>query len=323
MKEQQLFENISADLAKVEAGLLRVVLPKERTLTGIGTQLLQAGGKRLRPALCLLTAKIATYNLDRLLPVAIALELIHMASLIHDDVIDEACIRRGSKTANAKSGNLMAVLAGDFLFAQAFASIAPLSDSRIINTLSQLVSSMCEGEIIQFMHVYDVSQTEEDYLIRIQKKTADFLGCACELGSYMAQADAKLVENMQEYGFCIGMAFQITDDILDIIADDQQIGKPAGNDLRQGIITLPIIYALANSPEREELRSIIEKKQLMTSDDVSRGLTIIRTTDAVEYAYGLADQYIERAKERLTVIEDRIMRDRFACLADFIGQRNY
>jgi heptaprenyl diphosphate synthase len=322
VKAHQLFEDISSDLTQVEAGLLRVVSPQQEILTQIGGHLLQAGGKRMRPALFLLTAKTQEYNMERLLPVAVSLELIHMATLVHDDVIDEAKTRRGYPTASAKWGNLTAVLAGDFLFAQAFTAIAHIADSRVIGAMSQVVSSMCEGEIIQISSTYDVRQTEGAYLIRIQKKTADFIACACELGSYMAGASTAVVDSMKDYGHCLGMAFQITDDILDIIGTEEQIGKPAGNDLKQGMMTLPIIYALHNAPNRDILCRIIEKKD-MRPEDVATGLEIIRSTDAIKYAYGLVDRYISRAKERVTVIEDLNLRENFHRIADFVGQRSY
>lgn len=318
----QLFDDISADLNMVEASLLRVISARETILTSIGTHLLQAGGKRLRPALFLLTAKIQEYRLERLLPIAVSLELLHMATLVHDDVIDESRTRRGYETANAKWGNLTAVLAGDFLFAQAFASIAHIADGRIMSAMSRLLSNMCEGEIIQIEHSFDVAQAEEDYLIRIRKKTADFLSCACELGSYMAQTDEKIIDEMKDYGHCIGMAFQIKDDILDIVADDSQIGKPAGNDLKQGIMTLPIIYALHHSVNRDELRAIIGNRSL-NNEHIRRGLEIIRETDAIEYAYSLANQYIMRARERIAIIQDRDLRDTFASIADFVKERNF
>jgi heptaprenyl diphosphate synthase len=138
----------------------------------------------------------------------------------------------------------------------------------------------------------------------------------------MAKADEGIVDNMKDYGHCLGMAFQITDDILDIVADDRQIGKPAGNDLKQGIMTLPIIYALHNSPDKNELHAIIERRS-PTAEDVDKGITIIRATDAVEYAYDLADKYIRKAKERATVIQDCALRDSFIRIADFVGERNY
>jgi len=322
MKIQHLFEEVSGDLAEVEAGLRQFALSQERTLTGIGTHLLRAGGKRLRPALFLLSAKTQAYNPERLLPVAAALELIHMASLVHDDVIDEATTRRGRKTANAKWGNLVSVLAGDFLFAQAFASISHIADRRIIGALSQLVSNMCEGEITQFVNIFNPAQTEEEYLLRIQKKTADFLACACELGSYMANAGEVVIDGLKEYGYCIGMAFQITDDILDVVADDEELGKPVGNDLKQGIITLPIIYALRHSPARDELRMMLDRRSL-TSGEVLRGLEIIRAAGAVDYAAGLAGQYIRRAKEAITVVPERALREKFFLIADYVGQRSY
>lgn len=318
----QLFDEISTDLTQVEAGLLRVVSAQAQTLTNIGTHLLKAGGKRLRPALFLLVAKTHEYDFARMMPVAVALELIHMATLVHDDVIDEAQTRRGYITANTKWGNLTAVLAGDFLFAQAFASIAHYADPRIFGALSQLVSCMCEGEIIQIANTYNINQTEGDYLARIQKKTADFISGACELGSYMSGAPDTVVQALRDYGHCLGMAFQITDDILDIVADEVQIGKPAGNDLKQGIMTLPIIYALHNSPDKDVLRGIIEKRELR-AEDVALGLEIIRATDAVEYSYGLVNRYIQRSKERITVVGDPALRDSFSRIADFVGQRTY
>lgn len=322
MKIQHLFEEISGDLSKVEAGLRQFALSQEKTLTGIGTHLLRAGGKRLRPALFLLSAKTQVYDPERLVPVAVALELIHTASLVHDDVIDEAATRRGRETASAKWGNMVSVLAGDFLFAQAFAAISHIADRRIIAALSQLVSNMCEGEITQFLNIFNPAQTEEEYLLRIQKKTADFLACACDLGSYMADAGEAVIDGLKEYGYCVGMAFQITDDILDVTGDDGELGKPVGNDLRQGIITLPAIYTLRHSPARDELRLMLGRRSL-TPGEVSRGLEIIRAAGAVEYAAGLAGQYIRRAKEMINVVQDRALREKFSLIADYVGQRSY
>lgn len=318
----ELFEDIAADLVQVEATLLRIVSTQEQTLNNIGTHLLVAGGKRLRPGLFLLAAKLHKYNLPYLLPVATALELIHMATLVHDDVIDEAKTRRGYPTANAKWGNTTAVLAGDFLFAQAFSIISHMADSRISGTLSQIVSGMCEGEILQIINTTNIKQTEADYLTRIQKKTADFIAGACELGAYMSGAPDAVVKSMREYGHCIGMAFQITDDILDITAEAAQIGKPAGNDLKQGIMTLPIIYALHNSREKDELCAIIQREERQVQD-INRGLDIIRATDAVEYACGLLRRYIQNAKDKIVLIDNLVLRRDFECVADFVSQRNY
>jgi len=318
----QLFNEISMDLTRVEADLLQVVSTQDQTLADIGTHLLKAGGKRLRPALFLLAAKTHTYDFTRLLPVAVALELIHMATLVHDDVIDEAQTRRGFTTANTKWGNLTAVLAGDCLFAQSFATISHIADPRIIGTLSQLVSYMCAGEIIQTANTYNVFQTEEDYLARIEKKTANFIAGACELGTYMSAAPETFINAMRDYGHCLGMAFQITDDILDVVASDAQIGKTAGNDLKQGIMTLPIIYALHNSPDRDELCELIGRREMQALDLV-KGLEIIRATDAVDYAYGLVNRYIQRSKERISVVRDHALRDSFSRIADFVGQRTY
>ena len=255
-----MFDVIKGDLEQLEEQLIEAVSsPEDDLVTEVGTHLVTSGGKRIRPALCLLAAHGgASFSLARTLPLATALELIHTASLVHDDVIDKADTRRGAPTANAKWDNKIAILAGDYIFARAFRLVAENSyGDHVANRLAQLVGNLSVGEIIQDKQMYKAERDEKDYYDRIQKKTADFLEICCELGALVGGMEPQEAKCLAEYGHCIGMAFQITDDLLDILETSEQIGKPAGNDIRQGIVTLPVLRALSVSPAHDELLAIV------------------------------------------------------------------
>nr|WP_284708578.1 polyprenyl synthetase family protein [Sporomusa sphaeroides] len=287
----------------------------------IGVHLVQAGGKRIRPALYLLCARGGVPNQAELLPMAVAIELIHMATLVHDDIIDNAATRRGRPTANARWGNHSSVLTGDYLFAKAFSAII-LARKNMLKILTDVICNICEGEIIQLKEAFNANQTEADYRLRVAQKTADFIAASCELGAIAGGLDEKSVIRVREYGYALGMAFQITDDILDITASAEQLGKPVGNDLRQGIVTLPVIYALKNSPRSDELRNIIIN-QKMSDDEVKRGLEIIHQTEAVEYSYGQVHTYLQHARNSLPATLNSSVRESLFAVADFVGLRKY
>lgn len=253
---------------------------------------------------------------------AVAIELIHMATLVHDDVIDSAATRRGRPTANSRWGNHSSVLTGDYLWAKAFSTIASSADKSMLKILTDVISSMCEGEIVQLREAFNPEQDEADYRQRVAQKTADFIAASCELGALSGGLDEADVVQAREYGFALGMAFQITDDILDITASAEQLGKPVGNDLRQGIVTLPTIYALKTSFHRDELRNIIEK-QNMSDEDVRRGLEIVHETDAVEYSYQQVSRYLQHARNSLPLTFRAPVREALLAVADFVGLRKY
>lgn len=309
------------ELAIVEKELASVIVSQEDTVTDIGSHLLRAGGKRLRPALFILCAKSKGAETAGL-PVAVAIELIHMATLVHDDVIDGAATRRSLPTANARWGNHVSVLTGDYLFAKAFSLIAANAGAEALTVLTDSICAICEGEISQASDLFNPQQTEEAYLSRIGKKTAVFIAASCELGAMAAGLPAAEVSALREYGHAIGMAFQITDDILDVTASAEQIGKPAGNDLRQGVLTLPVIHALVSSPQRGELAELIGTKEL-SATDVARGIAIVRETDAVEYAYGRVSQYLAAARGVLPASLSGEVRAALVAIADFVGLRKY
>ena len=324
--KNDIFDVIQADLEAFEPALAASVVSETPLITDVGEHLVSSGGKRLRPALFLLAARGGTaFDRARAMPIAVALELIHTASLVHDDVIDEADTRRGAETMNAKWGNQVAILSGDYLFARAFKLVAEEGyDSSVYVKLAQLVCTLSEGEILQDHTVYQVPASEHAYYERIRKKTADFLEICCELGGAIGGMSAEDTQGMALYGHAIGMAFQITDDLLDYRQTSEHIGKPAGRDLAQGFVTLPVIRALEvlDAERRTELTSLITNPK-MTDDEVARALEIVRMTDGLDYAQEQADAYLARAEAALPESLDERIRETCLMAADFIGRREF
>ena len=319
-----MFDVINDDLGHLEEKLLEAVAAPDELVTEVGTHLVTSGGKRLRPALCLLSAHGGpAFDLAHTLPLATALELIHTASLVHDDVIDKADTRRGAPTANAKWDNKIAILAGDYIFARAFHLVTEGGyGDHVSGRLAWLVQSLSVGEIIQDKEMYRASRDEADYYNRIQKKTADFLEICCELGARVGGMPQDEADALAQYGHDIGMAFQITDDLLDISQTSEQIGKPVGSDIRQGIITLPVLRALHESDDRDELLAIVTNPS-MTDKDVERALDIVKATDGIAFAKAKADEYLAHAKAILPASLPADIKDAYKQVAEFIGDRDF
>lgn len=321
LNQKLLFNTIQDHLVVMETELSSIIQTPAALITEMSEHLIKAGGKRLRPALYFLCAKSGSAEPPEMLAVATALELIHMATLVHDDVIDEAATRRGLPTANSKWGNQAAVLTGDYLFAKAFSLVAENGTPQMLKILTDIVCSMSEGEILQLKSVFDPDQSEADYQLRIGKKTAEFLAASCKLGGMSAGFSEPDVEALQQYGHSLGMAFQLTDDILDITQSSDTLGKPSGNDLRQGILTAPILYALQSSPYNAELKKMIMLKD-MSPANLARGLEIVLSTDAIDYSYRQVQQYLEQARSMLRPSFAADLRDKLSLLADLIAERH-
>jgi len=322
MKQQTLFNLVQAELIIVENELARVLHSQMEFLTDVGSHLLRAGGKRLRPALYLICSRQEDVDTHKETAMAVAIELIHMATLVHDDVIDNASIRRGIPTTNARWGNKVSVLSGDFLFAKAFSLVAQYPDNESLQILTDVICELCEGEIVQTQGYFQPNQSEEDYLERIAKKTACFIAASCALGAISAQMNPKEVKDLYQYGYSVGMAFQITDDILDFTATSEQIGKPAGSDLRQGILTMPTLYALRESSHKEELRMLILTKD-MSEAKAQRCISIIHEAGAIEYSYHRAGEYLELARKSLPNSLADGVRKSLLEIAEFVGLRKF
>ena len=275
------------------------------------------GGKRLRPMLFLLCANSKkNLPLERTMPLATALELIHTASLVHDDIIDTSKKRRGVETANSKYGAQIAVLVGDYLFAKAFQLVAENSYGAEVTTiLSKLVKNLCVGEIMQDRSLYEVP-TLTEYYTRINLKTAIFLSSCCRLGAIVANMTEREIENLTAYGSGLGLAFQIVDDLLDFFGDEKITGKPQGGDLKSGVITLPVIRALEVSDNSAELKKIVT-----SGTDVDAAIKIILDTDAVDYCRTRAEAHIDSARINLPFTLKNSVALALEQVADFVVDR--
>lgn len=308
----------------VEKELQAVLQVNDPFLTETSTHLLKAGGKRLRPALSLLGAKFGNYHLEDVIPLAVALEVIHMATLIHDDVVDNSMTRRGRPTVNAKWGKSISTHIGTYLYGKSLTLIAQYEEKRplVVRVLSDVTVKMCEGEIRQITASFDLNQAAKDYFYRVKCKTALLITASVQLGAVACGADKNTYLPLRRYGNNIGMAFQITDDILDMVADQSNLGKPVGGDLRQGIITLPVIYALNHAEEKERLAALVEKTE-KSEQEVREAIEIVKDCGAIEYSTGIVNKYLSKAKQELMLLPDLPAKDNLALIADFIGVRNF
>lgn len=322
MKQLWLFKQINSDLQRVEKELTNFVETDYPILQDSAVHLLSAGGKRLRPAFTLLAGKFYGYSMEKLMPVAMALELIHMSSLVHDDVVDASMTRRGRPTVKAKWGNLVSVQTGDYLFAKSLELIAKIDHPEVARILAEISVEMCQGEIQQIKSSFDVEQNVKQYYYRIKRKTALLISACCRLGALVSDAPKNQVWALGAYGHSLGMAFQIVDDVLDITAKPSEFGKPIGGDLRQGIMTLPMILALKQSPEPARLRALLGKID-KTDDEVSETIQLIKATNAIDDSMMLVESYVKKAKKHLQDLPNIPTRKALEDLADFVRVRKF
>jgi heptaprenyl diphosphate synthase len=290
---------LSTGLDGVEARLNESVQSDDPFLTEVASHLIRAGGKRVRPAFTIAAAATAQLS-DAPTPEAVqggvAVELVHLGSLYHDDVMDDAATRRTVESVNARWGNLKAILAGDFLLAKASELAAGLG-VEVAGLLAATIARLCEGQVRELKDVYNVGRTEDDYLASIGGKTAALFATACRIGGLVTDLDAPRVDVLTDFGYRYGMAFQVVDDVLDVVATDEQLGKPSGNDLVEGVYTLPVIRTLA-SPDGDALRAVLGKPLSDDERDVARD--IVRANGAVDEAMVDARQYVQSSLDALS-----------------------
>ncbi|MFS8500520.1 MAG: polyprenyl synthetase family protein [Caldicoprobacter sp.] len=312
---------IGDDLKKVDEQIKAFLLSKQKVLEVALRELLEAGGKRLRPALVLLSGKFGKYDDKKLIPLAAAVEILHMATLVHDDIIDDSKMRRGRPTVQSRWGKDIAVFTGDFLFAKTFLLLAHSTTVENMRSLSKVVKAICEGEIAQYQSRYDKGVTVRQYLKRIGRKTALLFALSCYIGAHESQCSSKVLRCLREFGFNFGMAFQITDDLLDFTGDAAKTGKPVGSDFIQGVYTLPLIYAI-NSSYGEEVIEILEKESY-DAEDVKRVIELVHASGGIEYSRNMAKSYLDRARafiEGLTPIPAKAALEN---LLDGLADRSY
>lgn len=321
MNPLELLKPIQKEMEEVEKVLYQTMDTGQPLLKEATCSLISSGGKRLRPAFVLLSGSFFTGDLGQLVPLAASVELVHMATLVHDDVIDNSFMRRGQPTVKARYGNKISVYAGNYVLARSLALVASYNREDLVRLVAEASSRICLGEIEQMQSCFNLHQGLRDYLRRIERKTALLMELSCRVGAEIAGAPADLVNVVKRYGHCIGMAFQITDDILDFTADESILGKPTGSDISQGIITLPAMYALRFSPERNKLRELLSTPEKIRQG-LDQGLEIVRRSGGIEFSYDLALRYIKKAQQVLKRLPKSESRQAMINLADFVLQRN-
>jgi len=315
---------VEADLLQVEEQLVQLLERRGGVLKGPAEMMFRSGGKRLRPALVLLSSRLYGSQPDSAISIAAAVEMVHGASLIHDDVIDDTDLRRGQPTMKAMSGNRIAVLLGDLLLCQALLAVAELDRVILVQVVSQAVADMTAGQILELRYQGNVETQVDHYLRMIEGKTAALMEAGCRLGALLNQADPGQVEACADFGRNLGMAFQISDDVLDIWGDPEKLGKPTGNDLRERKYTLPFLHAYQQSqkPQRNLVR------QLLTQDPLEVGAmqALVQWMDqngSREHALGLARDYVGRARKALLQTPKGPTRTTLEELLDYVMKREH
>ncbi len=319
MQLSTIYEPIRQDLSKVEDWLRSVSKVDFPPLSELLDYSLSGGGKRIRPVLVLLSGKFYDYNLGYLSTMAAAVELMHTATLIHDDVIDKSPVRRGRPTVNRAWGEEQAVLLGDYLFAKAGDFVADTQNLQVIKLFAQTLMAISSGESNQAFSAFNLEQTRQQYLQRISGKTATLLSLATESGAILSQAPKKSIGILRDYGYNVGIAFQIVDDVLDFIGTEEELGKPVGSDLAQGTLTLPAMLLLERYPEDNPV------KRLFQSGDKQRNIELaielVGNSSIVQECYRIASDYVSRACHNLNLLPDNASRQALIQLADYIIRR--
>lgn len=321
MKLKILYADIKPDIEIIEKELEKALSSSSHLLNDASLHLLQAGGKRIRPVFALLSAKFGDYNIERMKNIAVPLELIHMASLVHDDVIDNSDMRRGRHTVKAQWNNRVAMYTGDFIFARALEYVTIIENPLAHQILARTMVELCNGEVIQIEDKFRLNQTIKDYFRRIKRKTALLIESSCELGAVVSGAEEKNIRHLKRYGYFVGMSFQIIDDILDFTATDKQLGKPAGSDFIQGHVTLPILL-MKDDPQ---LAPFIEKVAVgeLTEEERQAMLQLVRKSNAIKEATKISNLYLQKALAEVDKLPNNATKKKLRDIALYMGKRKF
>jgi len=313
---------IEPDMRAVDAVIRQRLHSDVVLIRQVSEYIINSGGKRLRPALVILSAGAYGYQGTHHHELAAVVEFIHTATLLHDDVVDESSLRRGRATANATFGNAASVLVGDFLYSRAFQMMLKVESMRVMEVLADATNTIAEGEVLQLLNCHDADIDEQRYLRVIRYKTAKLFEAATRLGAILGGASRADEDNMAAYGMHLGTAFQLIDDVLDYSGDQHETGKNVGDDLAEGKPTLPLIYAMQNGTPAQAavIRSAIENGGL---EELQQVLTTVRETGALEYARNQAQQEVEAAHAAIAGLPRSNYLQSLLKLADFAVNRSY
>jgi len=313
---------IGDDLKKLEKQFKKDLHSDVPLIRKVGKYVISSGGKRIRPMLLILTARLCGYTGPRHIPIATVIEFIHTATLLHDDVVDNANLRRGRASANRLWGNQASVLVGDFLYCKSFALMVKDGDLKILKLLANATTVLSEGEVLQLIYTKNPDITQEQYIDVVKCKTAILLSAACQSGAILGGADPERVAAMLNFGMDLGIAFQMVDDSLDYCSCEEEFGKSIGHDLEEGKITLPLIHTLkqCTDDERGEISRIV-RKECIEKDDMNSVFELVNRYGGVEHALALAKQYSDRSKSYLDIFAESPVKEALLGLADFVVTR--
>jgi octaprenyl-diphosphate synthase len=320
--KRKILEAVKDDLKDIENELAGNLTPHLDLVREVAGHILFSGGKRLRPLLMVLSCKLCGYSGTYDKTFSTAFEYLHAATLLHDDLVDGACLRRGKPAAHRVWGNSVAVLVGDFLLARALALAAGTERIEVVRILAELTEAMSQGEVHQLMRKGDIGLSEDEYLEVIRRKTALLFQTACRVSAVLADAPEERQTALADYGFNLGMAFQLVDDLLDYVAETPQLGKEIGADLREGKLTLPLIHALrsARSADRKWIRQLVKNTDF-TTEDFQKLISLMRDGGALRYTEKVASLYVEKAKAAMTVFPPSAARQTLLDIAAYTLNR--
>lgn len=322
MDIQSIYALIRQDMDEVNAMIQQRLHSEVVLINQLGHYIINSGGKRLRPAIALLSARACDYQGDAHINLATIIEFIHTATLLHDDVVDHSQMRRGQETANSVWGNEASVLVGDFLYTRAFEMMVELDSMRLMQILSHTTNIIAEGEVLQLLNVHDADTTEQRYLQVIHHKTAKLFEAAGQLGAVLSKTDIETEKALGQYAMHLGSAFQLVDDLLDYSAQSDTLGKNIGDDLAEGKPTLPLIYAMRQGDKDQSalIRDAIENGERNRIDDI---IAIIQSTGAIDYTARTAREEADAAKSALKLLPDSEYKTALLSLADFAVSRKF
>lgn len=315
---------IETELKNVELQFRKDLKSDVDLIRKVGEYLLSSGGKRIRPALLILSARLCGYEGERHVLLASVIEFIHTATLLHDDVVDNAVLRRGIASANTLWGNQASVLVGDYLFSKSFSIIVEDGDLDVLRIIADATTRIAEGEVLQLASMSDPATTEERYIEVVKSKTAVLLATACQVGAILGGTRGERESALRDFGMDVGIAFQLIDDTLDYVSSEEKFGKSIGHDLEEGKVTLPLIHTLkqCTAAEKQQIEDVLGSDSL--DDDGFRGVvSLVSAYGGIKYAIRTARAYVERGKSRLASFQDSPHRQALLSLADYIVTRRH
>jgi len=330
LKEEKSFvledflELIKEDVEKVDREFRKNLKSEVPIISTIGEYLLLSGGKRFRAKLLLLSAKLCGYQGDRHISMASLVEFIHTATLLHDDVVDRAELRRGMNSANAIWGNEASVLVGDFLFTKCFSLMVENGNWKILQTMSKATTLLAEGELMELLKTNDLTLSEETYLSIVARKTASLISAATQIGAILGEVSEEKEKALFSFGRDVGMAFQLIDDNLDYTSKEEEFGKKIGTDLQEGKITLPLIHTLnqCDSKEKAMIEKIVQSDPI-TPEDFSQVVELIEKYKGIQYTFDKAKRFIENAKQELRIFNPSKEKEALMAMADYVLERRW